>query len=95
MQYIEEFNERIEACNNSLLLVKNNVEGFQKWRLKKTIILISISAILAILSSLSITGFVIYKYPPKVETMVLKANDLNANGPVNVFDVAGKICGKK
>jgi len=93
-KYLEEFKHYIDDCHNSLKLVKAEVEAFQKWGHKKTITIVSIAAVIAMLASTCTTFFILKKNPQKEETRIWKANNVHADGVVHIFDMTGKFCAK-
>ncbi len=94
MQYLEEFKQHINSCNNAIDVIKAKLNGIQYWYYKKALATIGIATIIAILTSISTIYIMFKNNPPKHETRILKANDVHADGIVHIFDMTGKFCGK-
>lgn len=94
MQYLEEFKQHINSCNHAIDVTKAKLDGIQYWYYKKTFVTIGIATIIAILASISTTYVMFKNNPPRHETRILKANTVQSDGTVHVFDMTGKFCSK-
>lgn len=94
MQYLEEFKQHINSCNHAIDVTKAKLEGIQYWYYKKTLVTIGIATIIAILTSISTTYVMFKNNPPRNETRILKANTVQSDGTVHIFDMTGKFCDK-